>query len=447
MKNRHLARALTAGITAAALSGLVALPAAQAAETVTIVDPGASPATRSLFSYLDDVRGEGILFGHQHTTSYGLTFTGADGINSDVKNLTGDIPAVFGWDTLIMQGDEAPGSASNTTAQNIAALDDYIAKAHAPRRHQHALRPHGELRHRRQLLRHHGRHAARGPARRREERRPQRVPRQHRGRSGRRPDAEGDLIPIIFRPWHENAGSWFWWGAAFGSPGEYKELFRYTVEYLRDVKGVSNFLYAFGPGSGFGGNAEHVPAHLPRRRVRRRVRPRRLRQHGLGRVPRRAGQGPRHDRRPRRREGQGLRVHRVRRDQRRRHHRLQPGAVVHQGAGRDQGRPEGQPERVHADVGQLRRRPALRARDRRRPAARLPGLRGRPVHAVRVRGHRRVRPCRGHDARRPRAAHRLPGRQRPGRHVTDDHPRHGPERRRRPRLRHRRRHRDRARRR
>ena len=130
MKNRHLARALTAGITAAALSGLVTLPAAQAAETVTIVDPDASPATRSLFSYLDDVRGEGILFGHQHTTSYGLTVSGADGTKSDVKNMTGDFPAVFGWDTLILQGDEAPGSASNTTAQNIAALDDYIEKAH-----------------------------------------------------------------------------------------------------------------------------------------------------------------------------------------------------------------------------------------------------------------------------------------------------------------------------
>ena len=38
MKNRHLARALTAGIVAATVSGIVSLPAT-AAETVTIVDP------------------------------------------------------------------------------------------------------------------------------------------------------------------------------------------------------------------------------------------------------------------------------------------------------------------------------------------------------------------------------------------------------------------------
>ena len=34
-------------------------------------------------------------------------------------------------------------------------------------------------------------------------------------------------------------------------------------------------------------------------------------------------------------------------------------------------------------------------------------VRGRPVHAVRRRGHRRVRPCRGHHARRAGAAHRV----------------------------------------
>lgn len=256
MKNRHLARALTAGITAAALSGLVTLPAAQAAETVTIVDPDASPATRSLFSYLDDVRGDGILFGHQHTTSYGLTFSNPDGIQSDVKNLTGDHPALFGWDTLILQGDERPGSAGNTTEQNIAALADHIAKAHAlggintlsahienfvtggsfydtTGDTLRAVLPGGPKNAELNAYLDNIAAAADGAR-----------------------DAEGDLIPIIFRPWHENAGSWFWWGAAFGSPGEYKELFRYTVEYLRDIKGVSNFLYAFGPGSGFGGNAD-----------------------------------------------------------------------------------------------------------------------------------------------------------------------------------------------
>ena len=56
-----------------------------------------------------------------------------------------------------------------------------------------------------------------------------------------------DNIPVLFRPFHENNGSWFWWGAAHCSASEFKNLYRYTEEYLRDVKGVHNFLYVYSP--------------------------------------------------------------------------------------------------------------------------------------------------------------------------------------------------------
>src|SRR5665647_26885 len=211
MKNRaHLRMSpLIASLSAAAVIGALFIPAAAATSTPTVatalpagqvrvVDPDVTPATASLFNYLQDVRGKATLFGHQHTTSFGVTIGTADGTTSDVKNGVGDFPAIFGWDTLILQGDERPGQAANTTDQNIAAFADYIQKA----------------------------------------------------------DTIGGISTISFRPWHENAGSWFWWGAAYGSPGEYAELYRFTVEYLRDVKGVHNFLYAFSPGGGFGGNAD-----------------------------------------------------------------------------------------------------------------------------------------------------------------------------------------------
>lgn len=55
--------------------------------------------------------------------------------------------------------------------------------------------------------------------------------------------------PVLFRPFHENTGSWFWWGKAFCDPETYKSVFKYTVEYLRDEKGIHNFLYLYGPGS------------------------------------------------------------------------------------------------------------------------------------------------------------------------------------------------------
>lgn len=61
-------------------------------------------------------------------------------------------------------------------------------------------------------------------------------------------DNNGNSIPIIFRPWHEQNGNHFWWGKNRCTIDEYKTLFRFTVEYLRDAKKVHNFLYAFSPG-------------------------------------------------------------------------------------------------------------------------------------------------------------------------------------------------------
>ena len=54
---------------------------------------------------------------------------------------------------------------------------------------------------------------------------------------------------ILFRPLHENTGSWFWWGKAFCDAETYKSIYKYTVEYLRDEKQVHNLIYLYGPGS------------------------------------------------------------------------------------------------------------------------------------------------------------------------------------------------------
>jgi mannan endo-1,4-beta-mannosidase len=54
-------------------------------------------------------------------------------------------------------------------------------------------------------------------------------------------------IPVIFRPWHEHNGGWFWWGKGNCTEQEYVQLFRFTVEYLRDQKKIHHLLYAFSP--------------------------------------------------------------------------------------------------------------------------------------------------------------------------------------------------------
>ncbi|XP_053381831.1 mannan endo-1,4-beta-mannosidase-like [Mercenaria mercenaria] len=63
-------------------------------------------------------------------------------------------------------------------------------------------------------------------------------------------DSNGRQIPILFRPYHEMNGGWFWWGtnhATSNKAADFKHLFQYTVRYLRDSKQIHNLLYAFSP--------------------------------------------------------------------------------------------------------------------------------------------------------------------------------------------------------
>lgn len=61
-------------------------------------------------------------------------------------------------------------------------------------------------------------------------------------------DDEGNDINIIFRPWHEHTGSWFWWGQKLCSTEEYKALWKMTAERL-EQQGVKNVIYAYSPGT------------------------------------------------------------------------------------------------------------------------------------------------------------------------------------------------------
>ena len=58
---------------------------------------------------------------------------------------------------------------------------------------------------------------------------------------------DGKLIPIIFRPYHEHTQTWSWWGSQCTTEDEFIRFWKFTVEYLRDTKGVRNFIYAISP--------------------------------------------------------------------------------------------------------------------------------------------------------------------------------------------------------
>lgn len=59
---------------------------------------------------------------------------------------------------------------------------------------------------------------------------------------------EGVKVPVLFRPWHEHTGSWFWWGRDLCTADEYKALWRMTCDRMH-ARGVKNLLYAYSPGS------------------------------------------------------------------------------------------------------------------------------------------------------------------------------------------------------
>ncbi|KOS05857.1 beta-mannosidase [Flavobacterium akiainvivens] len=64
-------------------------------------------------------------------------------------------------------------------------------------------------------------------------------------------DNNNKLIPVIFRPFHEFDGSWFWWGAQWCTPAQFKQAWQFTVQYLRDTKNVHNVLYSYAPDNSY----------------------------------------------------------------------------------------------------------------------------------------------------------------------------------------------------
>lgn len=71
-------------------------------------------------------------------------------------------------------------------------------------------------------------------------------------------DPKGRLIPILFRPFHEYNGDWFWWSNS--PPNEYTKLWKYVWTYLTRTKKVHNFLYCFSPSAQY--NKRNHPSYF-----------------------------------------------------------------------------------------------------------------------------------------------------------------------------------------
>jgi len=56
---------------------------------------------------------------------------------------------------------------------------------------------------------------------------------------------QSNNVTVLFRPFHEMNGSWFWWGAKDST--QYKNLWIYTFNYLTTTKGLHNLLWVWSP--------------------------------------------------------------------------------------------------------------------------------------------------------------------------------------------------------
>lgn len=55
-------------------------------------------------------------------------------------------------------------------------------------------------------------------------------------------------VVVLWRPFHEMNGDWFWWGAQ--KPGAFIAVWRQMFDYFTKTKGLDNLLWVYGPNHG-----------------------------------------------------------------------------------------------------------------------------------------------------------------------------------------------------
>ena len=204
------------------------------------VDSKASKETVNLYRNLKETIRKGVLFGHQDDLAYGVNWSYEKG-RSDVKESCGDYPAVYGWELGRLEIDQP----ANLDGVPFEKMKTFIREAYDrgavitiswhlnnPLTGKSAWDPAP------------GTVASILPGGTKNSLYTSwldKVASFLNDLHGRK----GEMIPVIFRPFHELNGSWFWWGKDHCSPEEIKSLYQFTVKYLRDVKDCHHLLYAF----------------------------------------------------------------------------------------------------------------------------------------------------------------------------------------------------------
>lgn len=232
-----------------------------------LADKGASDETAALFYNLQKVAKTGVLFGHQDATKRGVDAAGSQWANeqhlapvsrekADVKTVTGAYPAVYGHDFLHIANfedgawfDYEKETARQLTidAYNRGGVNTYAWHYANPVSKGNFYWSQSQVEAVSKIL----------PGGSHNE-----VFRQSLKEvalfAKSLVGADGKLVPVIFRPFHEFDGDWFWWGKPHCTAEQYKQLYQFTVTYLRDSLGVHNFLYAWSPDRNFSSEGEYL---------------------------------------------------------------------------------------------------------------------------------------------------------------------------------------------
>jgi mannan endo-1,4-beta-mannosidase len=209
-----------------------------------------------LIERLDTLVEKGIMYGHQDDPMYGLTWE-YEKDSSDVKNVCGDYPAIMGFDL----GGIEMGDQKNLDSVPFTRMTEEIIAHHErggivtlswhPRNPVTTIDGGGNA----------GQKFPEGTAwdvsdsavvkkilpggefHEKFETWMQRVS----DFLATLKTADGKKIPVIFRPWHENSGSWFWWGEKLCTVEEYKALWNMLQDKLTN-DGFDNLVWSYSPG-------------------------------------------------------------------------------------------------------------------------------------------------------------------------------------------------------
>ena len=222
---------------------------------ITLIDKKATAETQALYDNLGQLSKNHILFGHQHATEYGHGWFG-DPDRSDVKSVTGSHPAVIGVDFSGLSG--LPDSIISKVKVSLKKnIEDTYNRGGITTVAWHFSNPVSKggfywkdsvsLPAVKYII-------PGGPAHEKYKSILAGIADLAKSLRGK----DGNLVPLIFRPYHELDGDWFWWGKSHCTTEEFKTLWRFTVGYLRDSLAVHNFIYAFSPDCKFNSEAEYL---------------------------------------------------------------------------------------------------------------------------------------------------------------------------------------------